>query len=240
MLMHYARGAMLAFCFATGCTAGELAEFNAAVEQASAHYRTALHQLSSGDAEHSLAEVGHLRKHWAALVDRFGEKRPDAFDANESYATVLTGVGKRIATALTLISARRLEPARTALAPIRVELSQMRRASGVMVLADCILDANAAMDALAIYKDKPPDWSKPETRFDNAAKATIYGHELKDCQDLASNDVRADPHFQKLIDGALAGVALVPTAIATRDSDLFARILSELRAFDRQLALRYG
>jgi hypothetical protein len=240
MLMHCARGAVLAFCFATGCTAGELAEFNAAVEQASIHYRTVLHQLSSGDAEHSLAEVGHMRKHWAALVDRFGEKRPDAFDANESYAPVLTGVGKRIATALTLISARRLEPARIALAPIRGELSQMRRASGVLVLADCILDANAAMDALAIYKDKPPDWSKAETRFDIAAKATIYGHELKDCQDFASNDVRADPHFQKLIDGALAGVALVPTAIATRDSDLFARILSELRAFDRQLALRYG
>ena len=132
MLMHCARGAMLAFCFATGCTAGELAEFNAAVEQASIHYRTAVHQLSSGDAEHSLAEVGHMRKHWAALVDRFGEKRPDAFDANESYAPVLTGVGKRIATALALISAHRLEAARMALAPIRGELSQMRRASGVI------------------------------------------------------------------------------------------------------------
>lgn len=240
MFMHGARGAVLACCLATGCAAGELAEFNAAVEQASTHYRTALHQLSAGDAEHSLAEVSQMRKHWAALVDRFGEKRPDAFDANESYATVLTGVGKRIATALTLISARRLEPARTTLAPIRVELSQMRRASGVMVLADCVLDANTAMDALAVYKDKPPDWSKPETRFDVAAKAAIYGHELKDCQDLVPNDARADPQFRKLIDGALAGVALVPTAIATHDSDLFARILSELRAFDHQLALRYG
>src|ERR1700687_3700255 len=108
MLMHCARGAVLAFCFATGCAAGELAEFNAAVELASTHYRWALHQLGSGNAEHGVADVAHMRRDWAALVDRFGEKRPDAFDANESYATVLTDIGKRIATALTLIHARRL------------------------------------------------------------------------------------------------------------------------------------
>ena len=43
-----------------------------------------------------------------------------------------------------------------------------------MVLADCILDANTALDALAIYKDKPPDWSKPETRFDLAQCWKFY------------------------------------------------------------------
>ena len=42
MLVHCARGTVLALCFATGCAAGELAEFNAAVELAQAEVTVGL------------------------------------------------------------------------------------------------------------------------------------------------------------------------------------------------------
>jgi hypothetical protein len=240
MGLPFARGAMLALCLVTGCAAGELADFNAAAEKAATHYRAALSQLSVGDADRSLVELERLRKKWSGLVERFGAKRPDAFDGNELYAGVLTDISTRIASAQVMLNSRRPDAARGALLPIRTELSQMRRASGIVLLADCVLDANSAMDALGSYKDKPPDWTKPETRFDVAGKATIYEFELRRCDGMAPGDVRADQQFRRLIDGALAGLALVPQAINTRDTELLGRILFELRSFDNQLALRYG
>jgi hypothetical protein len=245
MLLQCTRAALLALCLITGCRAGgcfagELADFNAAVEQASIPLRAALEQLNAGDTGAARTEVERMRAAWATLVDRFGARPPDAFDGNELYATTLTDVSTRIANALKAIKAHRFDEARATLLGIRTALSQMRRASGIVVLADCILDANAALEAFAAYKDKPPDWSKTETRFDVAAKATIYRYELQRCDTMASGELRADPQFRRLIDGALAGLALVPTAINTRDSELLGRIVAELHSFDSQLTMRFG
>ncbi len=244
MLLHCTRALLLALCLIpcrmAWASAGELADFNAAVEQAAVPYRTALEQLNAGDGNAARAEVERMGAAWTALVNRFGDHRPDAFDGNPLYASTLSDVGARINDALAMIKARRLDAARATLLGVRSELSQMRAASGIVVLADCILSANMALDALAAYKDKPPDWSKSETRFDVAGKAMIYSHELKRCDAMASPELRADAQFRRLVDGALAGLALVRTAINTRDTDLLWRILTELRSFDSQLALRYG
>ena len=52
--------------------------------------------------------------------------------------------------------------------------------------------------------------------------------------------MRKAPEFHRLIDGAKAGLALIPKAIASRDSDLLHRVLIELRSFDNLLAFRFG
>jgi hypothetical protein len=243
MLLHCTRAALVGLCLIAGCvgrsSAGELADFNAAVEHASVPYRLALDQLSGGDGNAALSDVERMRVEWSSIVERFAARPPDAFDGNELYAATLADVATRITAAQTMIKTRRLDPARTTLAAIRVELSQMRRASGLFVLADCILAATTALEPLAAYKDKA-DWSKSETRFDVAAKATIYMHELERCDAMAPPALRADPQFRRPIDGAFAGLALVPTAIKTRDSELLGHIVAELRAFDTQLVSRYG
>ena len=81
-------------------------------------------------------------------------------------------------------------------------------------------------------------WSAFEQRF--AGKAAIYGYELKRCDGIAAEPVRSEAEFRRLIDGALASLALVPKAIATRDADLLHRVLIELRSFDNLLAFRFG
>ena len=63
---------------------------------------------------------------------------------------------------------------------------------------------------------------------------------LDRCDGMASAALRQSPEFRRLIDGAKAGLALIPKAIASRDSDLLHRILIELRSFDTLLALRFG
>jgi hypothetical protein len=220
--------------------AGELADFNAAVENASVHYRAAIGHLRGGNIDAAATEIEAMRKAWTALTDRFANRPPDAFDGNILYTPTLAEVTRRVARAERTAKARRPEAAREALAPIRAAMSQMRRASGVIVLADCILDANAALDAFYAYKDQPPDWSRGEARFDTAGKSAAYRHELTRCDAMAPGHVRSDPQFRRLIDGAFAGLDLVQKAINARDLEMLGRILTELRSFDSMLTLRFG
>ena len=244
MWVNLARAAIAAFAvflaLAAGpALAGDLADFNAAVEKASAHNRVVIGYLRTENNDLASVELERLRAAWGEVVARFGGKRPDAFADVELYTLTMTDVSTRLVTAALMLQSGRSSIARDSLIGIRGALAKLRQANGIMVLADCVLDANAAMDALAVY-DGAPDWSKSETRFGVAAKATIYGYEIARCDRMAPEAVRKAPEFRRLIDGANAGLALIPKAIATRDSDLLHRIIIELRSFDNLLAFRFG
>src|SRR5262249_14032350 len=139
-----------------------------------------------------------------------------------------------------MINFGRPDIAKGSLEAIRDEMSAVRRASGVEVLADCVLDSHAAMEAFSLYRDTVPDWNEPATLDDIAAKADAYGAVLKRCDGLAPEPVRANPEFRRLVDGIAASLAYVPKAIAGHDRDLLYRVIIELRSFDNLLAFRYG
>ena len=123
--------------------------------------------------------------------------------------------------------------ARESLDKIRKSLSELRRENNVTVLADCVLDANTAMDALFAH-DREPDWESV------AAGAESYAGTLKRCDGMAPSGIRNHAEFRRLIDGALASLAQIPKSAETRDRDLLHRLLIELRSFDNLLAFRYG
>ena len=139
-----------------------------------------------------------------------------------------------------MLKSGRADATRDSLNAIRGDLAELRQSAGIVVLADCVRDANGVMDALMIYNDRALDWSQSETRFGIANKASIYGYLLDRCDGIAGANVRNSPEFRRLVDGAKAGLALIPKAIATRDGDLLHRILIELRSFDNLLAFRFG
>jgi len=241
MLSCFARAAILVVAFwASAAMAGDLADFNAAVENASAHNRAAIGYLRTGNADLASLEIDRLGEAWGRLVERFASKWPDAFDGNPLYGTLLTGVSARLVAADIMFKSGRPEAASGSLNAIRGDLYELRKASGVVVLADCVRDANTIMDALMIYNDRALDFAKPETRFGIANKASIYGYVLDRCDGIASEAVRQAPEFRRLVDGAKASLALIPKAIATRDADLLHRVLIELRSFDNLLAFRFG
>ena len=102
------------------------------------------------------------------------------------------------------------------------------------MLADCVLDANTAMDALFAHR-REPDWESAVARAPNPTAAT-----LQRCDGMAPPAIRNHAEFRRLIDGALASLAQFPKAVETRDGDLLHRLLIELRSFDNLLAFRYG
>jgi hypothetical protein len=156
------------------------------------------------------------------------------------YATTFVDVPVRLIGALLVLKMSRPDAAREALIAIRKELSDLRRASRVEVLADCVLDANVALENLAGARDEPPDLASPEAAADVAAKAAAYGAVIRRCDSMVKAELRAQGEFRRLIDGIAASLAQVPAAVAERDNDLLHRLILELRSFDGLLAFRYG
>ncbi|MGH7880224.1 MAG: hypothetical protein ACREQD_12120 [Candidatus Binataceae bacterium] len=225
---------------ATPAKAGDLAAFNAAVEAAQAHNRVAIGYLGTGNMDLASIEIDRLREAWRALGQHFSGKRPEMFEDNPYYVVAMTDIGTRLITADLMLHSGHPDVARQSLLAVRNDLYKLRKSAGIVVLADCIYDANRAMDGLIGYNKHDLDWTKPETRFDIANKASVYGYVLDRCDEMAGETLRKVAEFRRLVDGAKAGLALIPKAIATRDSDLLHRILIELRSFDNLLAFRYG
>ena len=241
MWLSIARAALFALALVTSAArADDLADFNAAVETVSAHNRVAIGYLRTGNLDLALLEIDRLREAWGVFERRFAGKRPAAFDGNPLYATLWTGMNARFVGIDLMITMGKPDAVRQSLEAIRGDLYDVRKAAGVVVLADCVRDANAGMDALMLYDNRALDFAKPQTRADLAAKAQSYGATLTRCDGIASDAVRNNAEFRRLIDGAKASLTLIPKAIETRDDDLLHRVLIELRSFDNLLAFRFG
>jgi hypothetical protein len=243
MLLWLARIACLAcalFGSAFAAGADNLATFNAAIESASAHNRVAIGYLRTGNADLASLEVDRLRDAWIRLTEQFSGHRPDVFAGNPLYNKVFLGVSVRLVGTDLLLKSGRLDAARNSLDAIRGDLYELRKASGVVVLADCVRDANMAMDALMEYNDRALDWSKADTGPSLAKAASSYGSILDRCEGIAGEPIRQSPEYRRLVDGAKASLSLIPKAITTQDTDLVHRVLIELRSFDNLLAFRFG
>ena len=244
MTAWVARIACLVALFAGGLdesrAAANLAEFNAAVEAIGAHNRIAVGYLRTENFDLASLEIDRMRNAWVIFTERFADNRPQAFDENPLYASLFTVVNARLVGVDLTLKMGRLDAARNGLNAIRKDFYDLRKASGVVVLADCVRDANAAMDALMVYNDRDLDWGKPDTVSDITSKASAYSTILSRCDGIAGESVRQMPEFRRLIDGAKASLELVPKAISTRDADLLHRVLIELRSFDNLLDFRFG
>ncbi len=124
---------------AASAFADDLADFNAAVEAASAPNRVAIGYLRIGNVDLAAIELDRLRAAWAQ-VGRL--PRPAAFDDVPLYTAMMTDIATRLITADMTLNADRPENARQALTGIRDDLYNLRTAAHVPVLADCIRDAN--------------------------------------------------------------------------------------------------
>jgi aminoglycoside/choline kinase family phosphotransferase len=103
--------------------AGERAEFDAAVAQATAQYRVALKTLETRGREETAAEVARFRAAFQQVIDRFDANRSTFGDRD--YAGLLMQLDARIVGAMIVIDFGSREAARDALAPIGETLSEL-------------------------------------------------------------------------------------------------------------------
>ncbi len=210
--------------------ADDLADFHRAVEAAMSHHRVAAGYLRTGNVDLAALELEGMRAAWAKVYEL---PRPAAFRDQQRYTGTMLDIAARLIGTTLVLNMGRADVARESLDAIRKSLSDLRRENGVTVLADCVLDANVAMDALFAH-DKSPDWDSM------SANSESYGATLQRCDGMAPTGIRSHAQFRRLIDGALASLAQMPRAVEARDADLLHRLLIELRSFDHLLAFRYG
>jgi hypothetical protein len=223
----------------TQAPAATLADFNSAVEDVASHYRVALGYLRTGNNDLAMLEVDRLRDSWISLADKYGKDRPPEFEAS-LYVRTLTDVSARVAAADTAARRGDLKQMDVALAGIRAALSELRRKSGTEVLADCVLDSSAAMTRLGGYDRPSLDLRDAGERAGVIAAGRHYRDTLQRCDRMAPPPVKASPEFRRLLDGAIASLALLPDGVAKGDTDLLHRIVIELRSLDNLLAFRFG
>jgi hypothetical protein len=210
--------------------ADDLDDFNRAVEAAMSHHRAASAYLRSGNIDVATREIDGLREAWAKVSTL---PRPAAFHDQERYTSTILQVAAQLVGVSLVLNLGRADVARDSLDKIRRMLSDLRRGNGVTVLADCVLDANVAMDALSAT-EREPDWDSA------AAGGESYAATLRRCDGLAPRAIHDHAEFRRLIDGAFASLARLPEAVDKRDAHLLHRLITELRAFDRELAFQYG
>ena len=241
MLTSLARAAALGLTLlslsAQMATAGSLAEFNAAVEAAESHNRVAIGYLRTGNDDLASIELDEMRAAWSKVI---AEKRPQQFEGNALYATTLTDVSTRLVAADLMLKSGRLEAARQSLEGVRGDLYALRKSAHIVVLADCIFESNKAAAAFMAYDTPKLDLSKPDVGQAVAAKAADYVRVLDRCSATASEAVRNDPEYRRLIEEAKSELAKVPEAVKNHDSHQLHRIGGSLRAIDNLLTFRFG
>jgi hypothetical protein len=210
--------------------ADDLSDFHAAVEAAMSHHRVAAGYLRTGNIDLATLEIEGVRAAWGKVS---ALPRPAAFRDQERYTSLMLDIAARLIGTTLVLNLGRADVARESLDAVRRSLSELRRGAGVTVLADCVLDANISMDALFAH-DARPDWESV------AAGSESYRATLQRCDGMAPPSIRNHAEFRRLIDGAIASLALMPKAVEARDTDLLHRLLVELRSFDNLLAFRYG
>jgi hypothetical protein len=221
---------VLALACLTPARADDLDEFNRAAEAAMSHHRTAAGYLRTGNIEQAKVEIDSSREAWAKVSTL---PRPAQFRDQERYSGTLLQIAAQLIGVSLVLNLGRPDVASKSLEDIRKMLSALRRENGIAVLADCVLEANIAMEAL-FAAGQEPDWNSA------LAGAESYGLALRRCDGMAPPAIRGHPEFRRLIGGALASLGQFPKAFETRDADLLHRLMRELRSFDNLLALRYG
>jgi hypothetical protein len=237
-LKHHLRMTVLALSvlFAAPAAADDLDDFQRAVEAAMSHHRVALGYLRTGNIDLAALELEGLREAWGKVSML---PRPAAFRDKERYTGTLLEIAAQLVGTSLVLNMGRADVARESLEKVRKSLSNLRRENDVIVLADCVLDANTAMDALFMIDGKPESWDRASVA-EITAKSDAYRATLQRCDGMAPPGIRHHAEFRRLIDGAVAGLAQFPKAIEARDRDLLHRLLIELRSFDNLLAFRYG
>ena len=147
-------------------------------------------------------------------------------------AAVGVDIGCGMMAAKTSLSANDLPDT---LAPIRSALAALRARNQVRVFSDCIDEANAAMDALWVFRKSPPAFDKPEQVNDLRAKTAVAAYLYRRCVERAPATIAEAPEFKRIMGGTLESLGRMWAAIDAADEERVISILREIRSFDRMV-----
>lgn len=220
--------------------AGTLAEFNSAVAGAYAHYRAASTYLRTGNVALADIELEDFAARWRDVISEFGDAPPQAFSGEANWRGTLESIRQRTDNSQSALDKDDLKAAREAVLPIRKDLAALRRRNGVIVFSDCVNDISAEMDLLVPFRRNPPDFDAKGDVQEIQTRTAVLTYLFKGCRERAPDSLRSDPQFERIISGALEGLARMWRALDARDLRMLTGTISELRSFEQILFQRFG
>jgi len=218
--------------------AGDLAEFNAAFERVAAHVRVAQSYLRTGAPPLAQVEMDGAMSGWSAFSQRFAARRPDAFDGNALYDAAMAEGAARLAGAAAATDKGDAGTGLRELAAFSRSFADLRRGSGLYLLADCVRDANAAMKRLHVSGELFREGKGPAGVV--VADGAMLSAIARQCDLRAPREIAAHPEFRRLIEGLDASGLEIGRRALAGDADAVHRYIGELLAFDNLLAFRFG
>lgn len=220
--------------------AGDLGDFHRQVADAYAPYRSAMFYLRTGNPGVAALELDAAKAGWQAVTARFKDQPPDAFSDDPNFTETLTSIGQAFEAGAASLQKDDVDAAGEALSPITTELAALRERNGLRTYSDCIDDMNAAMDRLWTYRHEPPDFDDLAAVNSAKREAAVTHFLYERCHEQASDELKAQPEFQRLFDGSLASLPLVVDALDQKNEAMLINLLRELRSFDHMIWLQFG
>lgn len=205
------------------------------IEDFQAHRRVAVGYLRTNNVDLAAFEVERLRDRWAADVKKIPQELRRE-DLNAAVAQIETAVQR----ALQAADKGDLEQARVALEGADELLTAWRKANGLRLFSDCIVEANSVYERFDSHRLRPPDLTSPVTASAVIAAASAALAAIARCDGEAPAAIRSEPEFRRLVDGMTASLRQVPDAVSRRDGPHLHRLLIEQRSFARLLLFRFG
>jgi len=224
----------------TASKAAPVHEFHKAVADAYANYREATFYLRTGNAMVASFGLQDMNDKWRVIVTRFAKSPPGIYANDASWESSLTEISKRLQDGIKATDEGNLEAARKYVDPVRKILSDLRARNGVFLFSDRVDRANAAMKAIWTFRHNPPDFSNPDNINDLRRKTALMTYWYERCRDTASEDVKNNPQFRRLVDQTLHSLGLMWDAIEEKNSHRVINILREMISSDDLLYLRFG
>ena len=119
----------------------------------------------------------------------FQDAAPDAFTDDPDWAETLDQVSEGLRQGQDLARQSDIAAAIEALQPLQTAMSDLRARNDVRVFSDCIDEANAAMEALWVFRHDPPDFADSEAVNDLRAKTAVTAYLYARCQQTAPPEV---------------------------------------------------
>ena len=199
--------------------------------------RTAASYARTGNIALAQMELDDAKSLWRKLQDRFNGEGPSPYRPDAYRAFLRNGAEQLAHADQDLVAGDDVQAAATILA-LRQSFYEMRRASDLAGLNDCIFALAPVMESLraaAIRFETEPAAAESVGRAGLA-----YRDRLLRCDGLAAPEVASQAEFRRLIDGAASSAIEIGSAAKTNDAGLVHRYLIELQSFSNLLDFRFG
>lgn len=221
-------------CLPALAPAGPVSDFEGALRDAYGQYRAALFQSNSGNAEATTAAMKALSEKWSGLERQWAASPPPHYSDDAGFGATLMAVDGLITTASGQVTEGKLPEAHETLEGIRAQIGDLHLRNGMFTFSDRMNAYHAEMEHV-LTAGVPADGQM--TGLAQSAGVLRY---LAD--DIAAHPApeAADPAYAGLLNGFMASVQALQTAVEAGDAAAAKAAVDNLKVPYSKLFAKFG